>query len=77
VGGIPEIVTDGQCGIIVPPGDSESIAKAILFLKQNPELRRQMGNNSQQKVIHNFNIESTIKNTVSLFLQLHSKYEKP
>lgn len=76
VGGIPEIVTDGECGIIVPPGQPEPIAKAVVFLKRNPEVLKQMGINSQQKVIQNFNIERTIQETVSLFFRLQSKYGK-
>lgn len=76
VGGIPEIITDGECGIIVPPGQPEPIAKAVVFLKQNPEVLKQMGINSQQKVIQKFNIETTIKEIVSLFFRLQSKYGK-
>lgn len=43
VGGIPEFVTDGQEGILVPPDDVDAISQAIAKLAENPNLRRQMG----------------------------------
>ena len=43
VGGVPEVVLDGETGILVGPGSSEQLAQAILTLIENPALRRQMG----------------------------------
>lgn len=43
VGGIPEFVSEGQEGILVPPDDIDAISHAIAKLAENPDLRRQMG----------------------------------
>jgi glycosyltransferase involved in cell wall biosynthesis len=43
VGAIPEIVTDGVTGLLVPPGDPDQLAAAILELIRNPARRREMG----------------------------------
>ncbi len=43
VGGIPELVKDGETGFLVPPGDPEAIAEKIVLLLRNPTLRQQMG----------------------------------
>lgn len=49
VGGIPEIV-DANNGILVEPGNIEQLANALSRLISQPDLRRQMGQASWQKV---------------------------
>ncbi len=39
VGGVPEVVTDGENGLLVPPGDPESLAAAIRRILEEPGLR--------------------------------------
>ena len=43
VGGIPELVEHGRNGVLVPPRDPETLAAAIRFLGERPELRAEMG----------------------------------
>jgi glycosyltransferase involved in cell wall biosynthesis len=43
VGGIPELVEHGRAGVLVPPQDPETLAAAIRFLGDRPELRLEMG----------------------------------
>jgi len=43
VGGIPEQVTDGETGLLVPPGDTRAFAEALRSLLANRERRRSMG----------------------------------
>jgi len=42
VGGIPEVVKDGQTGLLVRPADPDALAKAMLKLLDDPALRRAM-----------------------------------
>ncbi len=42
-GGIPEIVSNGESGILIPPQDVDALTDALLMLSQNPDLRRKMG----------------------------------
>ena len=39
VGGVPEVVTDGENGLLVPPGDPEALAAAIRRILDEPGLR--------------------------------------
>jgi len=50
VGGIPEVVREGETGLLVPPDNPESLAKAIQRLKQDEALRQQLGQRAQEWV---------------------------
>jgi glycosyltransferase involved in cell wall biosynthesis len=43
VGGNPELVRDGETGLLVPPADPDKLAAAIVRLLSDPDLRRRMG----------------------------------
>ncbi|MBI2339327.1 MAG: glycosyltransferase family 4 protein [Deltaproteobacteria bacterium] len=70
VGGIPEVVSDGETGILVPPGDVVSLAGAIRTLYDSPELRKTMGNNGRDRVIKKFSLQISVMNMERLFLGL-------
>lgn len=42
VGGLPDVVVDGESGLLVPPADSRNLAEAIIALLRNKSLRHQM-----------------------------------
>ena len=42
VGGVPEVVRDGENGLLVPAGDSEALAAAIRRLLGDDELRARL-----------------------------------
>lgn len=67
VGGIPEIITDGVNGYLIIPGDKDAIYASIKKLLDNPELAKQMGAKSQERV----------KEHLPAFVekQLHDLYE--
>ena len=43
VGGIPDVVTDGECGRLVEPEDTDALAAALIELGRDPALRRKLG----------------------------------
>ena len=51
VGGIPEWITDGENGILVPPRSPEKVADAILRLSNNPDLRSGLGSRARETVL--------------------------
>lgn len=42
-GGLPEIIRDGQTGVLVPPGDPRALAEALASLADDPGRRRALG----------------------------------
>ena len=43
VGGIPEVVVDGETGFLVPPGDAEALASAMGRVLKDPAMAARMG----------------------------------
>jgi glycosyltransferase involved in cell wall biosynthesis len=48
---VPEIVTDGECGLLVPPGDAEALAFALDRLLDDPDERRRLGSAGGGRVL--------------------------
>jgi len=72
IGGMPEVVTDHETGLIVPPREPAKLADAILFLYDNPKLRQKLGENAKNRIEKDFNIRNTVSQTIALFDQLAS-----
>ncbi|HKS04220.1 MAG TPA: glycosyltransferase family 4 protein, partial [Chthoniobacterales bacterium] len=58
--GIPELVVDGQTGILAPPGDSTVLANGLEQLLRDPELRSRFGNAGRSRIEQHFQIEQTV-----------------
>ncbi|MEM3071799.1 MAG: glycosyltransferase [Candidatus Anstonellales archaeon] len=70
VGAIPEIVKDGESGIVVPPGNRENLANAILRLLRDHALRERMGNQAKKRAISSFDISRTAREYENLYLYM-------
>jgi glycosyltransferase involved in cell wall biosynthesis len=55
VGGIPEVVSHGQTGLLVEPGDHRSLARAMLDLFRDPEVAGTLGEAGKETVVQQFN----------------------
>lgn len=56
-GGVPEIIENGQSGLLFRSGDSESLTQALLELKQEPALRTRLAAQGKEKADSAFNVE--------------------
>jgi len=54
VAGVPELVVDGQSGLLLPPGAPDALAAALSRLLADPDLRSQMGKMGRAKVVAEF-----------------------
>jgi glycosyltransferase involved in cell wall biosynthesis len=69
VGGIPEVMDDGQSGFLVPAGDAKSLAQRIVALLENDAQRQAMGRAARERVRRDFSFTATS-------LQYHELFEK-
>jgi glycosyltransferase involved in cell wall biosynthesis len=69
VGGIPEVIADGEEGILTAPGDIESLSNAIDSLMSDKATRERMGKACSEKVNKIFLVEDMLKQTKE-FIQI-------
>jgi glycosyltransferase involved in cell wall biosynthesis len=67
VGGIPEVVTDGVDGRLVPPGDAAALAAAIVELLRDPELVRRLGDAGRRTVEERFSIDAQVRRIQNVY----------
>ena len=67
VGGNRELVEQGKTGILVPLGDAETVANAILSLIREPETARMMGKLARDKVTTSFSVDTMVRQYETLY----------
>jgi glycosyltransferase involved in cell wall biosynthesis len=67
VGGIPEVVTDMESGILVRPKDSGEITRALNYLLNHKTRRAAMGKALYENVTINFTLEKMVRETIALY----------
>ncbi len=70
VGGLPEIVRDGETGLVVPPRNARALADAILALAADPARRRAMGTAAVRHVEEVFDYRESARQFAALFGRL-------
>lgn len=73
VGGIPQIVSDGQEGILIPPKDTQKLYESICTLLDSPGLKEEYGVRARKRIIEHYNIADR----VSELTKIYSKMMKP
>ena len=70
VAGIPELVVNGQTGLLVPPRDAEALAHAMERLADDENLRNDFGRAGRIRIEQEFTIEKTIEPLLERFAAL-------
>jgi glycosyltransferase involved in cell wall biosynthesis len=58
-GGVPELVADGESGLLTPAGDSAGLARSIVTLLDNPHRRKEMGASGRRRALEHFTAQQT------------------
>jgi glycosyltransferase involved in cell wall biosynthesis len=70
VGGVPEVISDGESGMLVAPADPTALAAALRTVARDPDLRARMGANARRIVRDQLNIERSVAAYTSLYREL-------
>jgi glycosyltransferase involved in cell wall biosynthesis len=73
IGGIKEIILDGQTGILVPPGQPDQISEAVIQLLNNPLKADQMRRSAIERVKKEFTIERYVSQIQDVYNELLTK----
>lgn len=68
VGGIPELVTDGQTGRLVPSGDAAALARALLDLLDDPARAAEFGRAGRRRIEQTYSFDRMVDALTTLYL---------
>lgn len=69
-GGVPEMIVNGETGILVKPGDPDALAGAITSLLNNPEETERMGANARAQALKAFQIDRFVREFETIYDEL-------
>ena len=70
VGGVPDVVRDGEEGFLVDTGDTGGLAERLTRLARDPELRRRLGRSGRGRVLSRYAVERLLDDVDRLYREL-------
>ncbi len=71
VGGIRELVKNRETGLLVPPGDIEALADAVIRLADDPDLAHSLGKELKASLSEEYSLPRMLQQTQDLYLRLY------
>ncbi len=69
VGGIPEIVKNGETGYLIPPQSADDLARAVDHLLKSPDWMREFGQKASDYVKHHHSVDHMIQQIEKIYQQ--------
>ena len=63
----PEIVPDGDAGLLADPNRPEDVARAVVTLMRDPELRRRLGARGREIAVERYSVKTIVPATVAFY----------
>jgi glycosyltransferase involved in cell wall biosynthesis len=73
VGGIPALLANGECGLLVPPGDVEAMAQAILELLTNKAKAQELARRARERFLREYTIDRMGEQYLELYREAASR----
>ena len=70
VGGTPEVIRDGQHGLLVPPRDPQALADAVCLVLKNPHIAMRLGEYGRRRAVSDYSFADMVRKTSDLYLEL-------
>jgi glycosyltransferase involved in cell wall biosynthesis len=75
--GVPELITDGETGLLVPPRNPDALAQAVLRVLENPTRAKAMARAGRKRVEAQFSMTVKIERTEALYRRLLESAGRP
>jgi glycosyltransferase involved in cell wall biosynthesis len=72
VGGVPDVVRDGEDGFLVEAGATDELADRLKRLARDPALRARMGKQGRERVLPRYSVERLVGDVDELYRSLLS-----
>ena len=69
IGGIPETLAHGECGVLVTPGNSQELSEALIELCCDPTRRRVLGAAGRERAVTAFSSETVARRNLEVYEQ--------
>jgi glycosyltransferase involved in cell wall biosynthesis len=76
VGGIPEIVTSGVNGVLIPPEDPAALAKALVQVLGDPGSARRLGEEGRRLVEQEYTVEKMAEKVYRVYQQVYERKQR-
>ena len=73
VGGLPEVVEDGETGVLFPAGNAEELAEKMLRLLDDPDLVQRLGTQSRSRALRLFDPALCARTYLNLYQEISRK----
>lgn len=70
VGGIPDVILNGETGLLVSPRDPASLSKAMIYFLTHPEIALEMGRRGRARLSERFTLENMIQRYEDFYLKI-------
>ena len=70
VGGVSDVVDEGETGFLVPAGDTDALAAQLALLASDPECRETMGRLGRERALHRYAVERLVDDVDALYREL-------
>ncbi|MFX0137128.1 MAG: glycosyltransferase family 4 protein [Candidatus Hodarchaeota archaeon] len=70
IGGIPDIILEGETGLLIPPGDVPSLIKSMKWMLENKNICEKMGDRGRQQFLQNFTAEKITQKIEKIYLNV-------
>lgn len=67
---LPEVVSDGECGLLCQPDDIDCFVSACKKMAHEPAFRNRLGTNARQHALSKFSSENQVKKYISMYREL-------
>lgn len=65
--GIPDLIIDGETGLLVEPNDAKQIADAVQRIAGDPALAKRLAENGRQHILNHFQLEPALKPLIDYY----------